>query len=988
MRRSLYAVDFTPTRARSYQSDATRACRPDIMVNLRCFGTLAVSGDGEFGTSSGQPRRLALMAVLAVNHERGTSRDSLLALLWPESDTARARQALSQALYAVRRDLRESSLVEGTRLLRLNDNAIMTDIQRFRRALKSGNDELAVASYGGDFLDGVHVGAGESFERWADDQRASFARQYRDALDRLARASDQQGDYKVSREWLQRLCEADPLSSRVAAQLARAFARSGDRAAALTLLRDHVTRVRSELEVEPDALIASARAEIQSASSEHYSAHEDSARIGLRPRETNRAAAIAAPAGADAEQTRSSESGESVPQRRNRMWLVIMVPIVAIALASIFLRSHARALTPSTDISTAITRIEVVPFEFVGASSDAFKARAVERFLVGTLSSIPALEVRASEPALAGTTRLSRAEHSGALAPRVLSGTVISTPDGRTLTASAEIRDSNGVAVIRVRASSANGDLGVLTDDLARALIGQLGIGDAQNGLLRAASATTRSVDALKAFVTGEDLFASGHWKEAQDAFSAAVRSDSTFALAHYRLSEAANWNGDGATQTRSARHAWRLREGLLPRERLLVEAYYTWNRGDIDGAESLYRDAATRYPRDAEAWYQLGEVLFHSGPVAGRTLQQAIAPYEHVVALTAGTVGGRREESLLHLARIAGASADLVAFDTLLRTLRARPPSSDVLELNTLAACVRQRAEDVALMQHDLATANGHALVVTAQRCTVYGSSLAQALGLYAAIPRTALLDAAFRVAAIVERASLLTAIGDRRRAAWSLSAAGAGSDAPSLLLHRAILAWGDPVSTKLALRALRDSLDAGLPRTSPSGLPNDAADFGLVSSRFAPWLAGLLSLRIGDTSGVSREISMLRSAGGDSTARDGSSNMAHSLLAHFSLFLGDPTGALAQLDSMRPIPFVPLLEYAIYRAPERIARARALLLLGRAEESATVALSVGQRHSFEYSFVPEASTIAVRALTVAGRPDSAAHVAARLRKRGVIFQ
>src|ERR1700752_3107308 len=57
----------------------------------------------------GQPKRLALLIYLAVECRRSggpVARDQLLALFWPESDAAHARNTLSQALHQLRQTLR------------------------------------------------------------------------------------------------------------------------------------------------------------------------------------------------------------------------------------------------------------------------------------------------------------------------------------------------------------------------------------------------------------------------------------------------------------------------------------------------------------------------------------------------------------------------------------------------------------------------------------------------------------------------------------------------------------------------------------------------------------------------------------------------------------------------------------------------------------------------------------------------------------------
>lgn len=948
------------------------------MLNLRCFGALTISADRTVGTSSGQARRLSVLVVLAANAERGTSRDALLALLWPVSDESRGRPALSQALYALRRDLGADDLILGQRELRLNPSVIASDVERFSQLLASGEDEAAVGLYEGDFLDGVHIAHAEAFERWVDDRRVRYARLHREALERLAGARHSAGDHVAAIGWWHRAADADPLSDRIAAQLARAYAAEGDRASAVRHLLLHEARLRDELDVGPDADLIALRAEFQ----------RPAQRLAAVPIPEVPGAAVNRGALSTTHEHTGTAPATDKHGARARRWVVSAVVLLSLAATVMLSRSRALAITASPEIASAPRRLLVQPFEFIGVAGEEFKARAVERLLTANLASLPLLYVQ-SAAAGDGVPSAALSQDSAGATRGVrytLFGSVVSTPGQARISATLALRTGAGDSVVRFRASSERGDLSALADDLARLLLGQLGEASASKEILAAASGTTRSLEALQAFVSGEEQFAAGHWKAAQDAFGRAVQFDTAFALAHYRFSEAANWNGDGDTQAASAKRAWELRRGLPLRERMLIEAYYAWNSGLGEVAESKYRDATARYPGDIEAWYQLGEVLFHSGPVFGRPMQRAIGPYERVESLAIGPRNTRRIESLLHLARIAGASGELARFDSLLRVLRPLAASTDLLELNTLAACVGQRATDVALMERELATASGLTLTVNAQRCAVYGSALVRATSIYNAARRSE-VDAVIRVSATIEAAALFSAMGDRTRAMIMLGAELTGRDAAALLLHRGLTAWQDPSASIATLRAIRDSLDAGYPRAAPVGIGAAASTFGLVNTRFAPYVAGLLSVRLGDTARIAQQVQRLRRIGADSGIRVTAQNLAHSLLAHRDLDEGRPTGALAHLDSLAPVPVVPRLEYALFRAPERLLRARALLALGRADEAAAVAQSVGQRSAFEYTLVPAAARVAIRALEASGRSDSARVLAARYRAKGIVI-
>jgi DNA-binding SARP family transcriptional activator len=75
------------------------------MIELRTLGPLELRGTDPGGIAAlvSQPKRLALLAYLAIAAPRGFHRrDSLLALFWPESDQAHARGALRNGLSFLR----------------------------------------------------------------------------------------------------------------------------------------------------------------------------------------------------------------------------------------------------------------------------------------------------------------------------------------------------------------------------------------------------------------------------------------------------------------------------------------------------------------------------------------------------------------------------------------------------------------------------------------------------------------------------------------------------------------------------------------------------------------------------------------------------------------------------------------------------------------------------------------------------------------------
>ena len=223
------------------------------MYRLKTFGGIVIEGpDGPLTGAVSQRRRLAVLVLLAAGGN-GISRDRLVSLLWPESGEERARHALAQLLYAVRRELGGEAVTGSATALRLDPHIVSSDVQDFYAALDSGEDDRAAALYAGPFLDGFHLAGCAEFERWLDEQRAHLAQLARAALERLARHAEAAGDRAGAiRRW-HGLVALDPYDPRATIALMTALAAAGDRPGALRQAKVHEALVRDQLGVEPDA---------------------------------------------------------------------------------------------------------------------------------------------------------------------------------------------------------------------------------------------------------------------------------------------------------------------------------------------------------------------------------------------------------------------------------------------------------------------------------------------------------------------------------------------------------------------------------------------------------------------------------------------------------------------------------------------------------------------------------------------------------------
>ena len=228
------------------------------MLQLKLFGTASVESSGQpVPGRAVQGPRLALLAALALARGRPLTRDKLIALLWPESPTDRARHQLSDTLYLVRGALGEDVIRSSGDELVLNPAAITSDVESFERLLDEGQLEQAVVLIDRPLLDGFHLAGAAEFEQWLDVERARLGQRYATSLESLAEASEARGDFGAAAAWWRKLATHDAYSGRIALRLMRALDAAGDRAGALRHARVHAALLQEEFEAKPDPEVVS-----------------------------------------------------------------------------------------------------------------------------------------------------------------------------------------------------------------------------------------------------------------------------------------------------------------------------------------------------------------------------------------------------------------------------------------------------------------------------------------------------------------------------------------------------------------------------------------------------------------------------------------------------------------------------------------------------------------------------------------------------------
>lgn len=272
--------------------------------------------------------------------------------------------------------------------------------------------------------------------------------------------------------------------------------------------------------------------------------------------------------------------------------------------------------------------VAVVPFEVSGADLDLWREGMVD-LLTRNLDGVGGLRAIASRTMLARWREAVPDGHMPDL-PAVLElarrtdatyavvGSAVAM--GPRVRLGATVHElSTGRELARGEAEGAPDQVLNLVDELSLQLLRALLAGGAGQAVQpgRLASLTTRSIPALRAFLEGESLLRAADFRAAAAALERATAADSTFGLAHYRLGEAHGWlsGSAGIERRRHAAAALRFVDRLPARDASMLRAIHSLANERLDGLDTL-RQLVIRYPDDADAWYHLGDYIWHAGPV------------------------------------------------------------------------------------------------------------------------------------------------------------------------------------------------------------------------------------------------------------------------------------------------------------------------------------------------------------------------------------
>jgi DNA-binding SARP family transcriptional activator len=197
---------------------------------------------------------LAVLAYLVLARPRGFhSRDTIIAMLWPEADKASARHALRNALHGIRQALGEVIVSAGDEQVGVDRERISCDAIDLETDLAAGRYAEAISRYDGELLQGFHVADAPDFEHWLSAERSRLHDSVFRAAAAWAETCRGRGDVDGALLAARRAYALAPDDEASLRRLMEILAMAGDRAGALREYDRFAARADDDYGVEPGA---------------------------------------------------------------------------------------------------------------------------------------------------------------------------------------------------------------------------------------------------------------------------------------------------------------------------------------------------------------------------------------------------------------------------------------------------------------------------------------------------------------------------------------------------------------------------------------------------------------------------------------------------------------------------------------------------------------------------------------------------------------
>ena len=242
-------------------------------------------------------------------------------------------------------------------------------------------------------------------------------------------------------------------------------------------------------------------------------------------------------------------------------------------------------------------------------------------------------------------------------AGRVLQGSIVGPADHLVISATLVAMPGGGI-IAQTSVDGPKDSLFVMVDRLTAQLLA-LGAGASATQL---SALTTTNLDALRTYLDGVTAYRRGAFERSTPLLERAVQLDSTFALALSALLESDGWHPAAGDMNRVRQLAWQYRNRLNPQD----QRFLTLRLGSMYPQQTPWtvqiadaEKAAQAMPESADAWYWLGDALFHGGRLSDIPDPEARARQAFEKAFELDSLYGG---PITHLARLNFVTGDTAA--------------------------------------------------------------------------------------------------------------------------------------------------------------------------------------------------------------------------------------------------------------------------------------------------------------------------------------
>jgi len=361
-------------------------------------------------------------------------------------------------------------------------------------------------------------------------------------------------------------------------------------------------------------------------------------------------------------------ASRAAPQRRRSALLVVIAALSLSVSAVLLVRTFFRPHPPKGDPNLVV----ILPFRITGAvDTTLIPPEGIVELLYTALSSgsalhaiDPARTLRAWRRATGGRNDLmddlSAVQLAAGLgAGKLLLGRIYGARDSVTLSARL-ISVPAGRELANVdHLSGPAADALHLLDQLCVQLLAR-GAGPSAPHL---EDLYTQNLEAFREYMAGSERYRQGRYEEAASHFQNAIRLDSTFALAALDLGFAAMMTERVELAEGAMDVAWAHRDRLGTSGRIFLRAMVGARypaRSPVLEDMRLWEATVDSIPERPEAWYALGDMLFHYGTAVGRQSARLLARNAFRRALESDSTQATVLEHLIDLAAEAGDTAEL----------------------------------------------------------------------------------------------------------------------------------------------------------------------------------------------------------------------------------------------------------------------------------------------------------------------------------------